>query len=75
VVKVSNFVVFYHIKNKQTNKQAGCWWLIPIILVTQEAEIRRITVESQPGQIDHETLSGKNHHKKKGWWSDSRCRP
>jgi hypothetical protein len=23
---------------------AGCWWLTPVILVTQEAEIRRITV-------------------------------
>jgi hypothetical protein len=23
---------------------AGCWWLIPIILATQEAEIRRIAV-------------------------------
>jgi hypothetical protein len=23
---------------------AGCWWLIPVILATQEAEIRRIMV-------------------------------
>jgi hypothetical protein len=22
----------------------GCWWLTPVILVTQEAEIRRIVV-------------------------------
>jgi hypothetical protein len=27
-----------------------CWWLTPVILVTQEAEIRRITVQSQPGK-------------------------
>jgi hypothetical protein len=27
-----------------------------IILATQEAEIRRITVQSQPGQTVHETL-------------------
>jgi hypothetical protein len=27
------------------------WWLTPIILATQEAEIRRITVQSQPRQI------------------------
>jgi hypothetical protein len=28
-----------------------------IILATQEAEIRRIAVENQPGKIAHETLS------------------
>jgi hypothetical protein len=26
-------------------------WLTPVILVTQEAEIRRIEVQSQPGEI------------------------
>jgi hypothetical protein len=30
---------------------------MPIILATQEAEIRKIVVESQPRQIVHETLS------------------
>jgi hypothetical protein len=45
--------------------------LMPIILATQEAEIRRIVVRSQPWQIVHEILSGKNHHKK-GWQSGSR---
>jgi hypothetical protein len=26
-------------------------WLTPVILVTQEAEIRRIEIRSQPGQL------------------------
>jgi hypothetical protein len=33
------------------------WWLTPVILAIQEAEIRRITVQSQPRQIVNETLS------------------
>jgi hypothetical protein len=31
----------------------GHWWLTPVILTTQEAEIRRIEVQSQPGQTVH----------------------
>jgi hypothetical protein len=42
------------------------WWLMPVILVTQEAKIRRILVRSQPTQIVHETLSQKNPSQKKG---------
>jgi hypothetical protein len=34
-----------------------------VILATQEAEIRRMTVLSQPEQIVHETLSQKPFHK------------
>jgi hypothetical protein len=44
-------------------KTAGHRWLTPIILATQEAEIKRITVQSQPGQIVCETLSQKTLHK------------
>jgi hypothetical protein len=33
--------------------------------VTQEAEIRRITVQSQPGQIVHKTLSQKEKQSQK----------
>jgi hypothetical protein len=36
-----------------------------VILATQEAEIRRIKIRSQPGEIVHETLSQKTHHKKR----------
>jgi hypothetical protein len=39
------------------SKKARCQWLTPVILATQEAEIRRIKVQSQTGQIVHETLS------------------
>jgi hypothetical protein len=47
---------------------------MPVILATQEAEIRRIAVQSQPKQIVCETTS-KNPITKKGWWSGSTCRP
>jgi hypothetical protein len=33
------------------HNEARHWWLTPVILATQEAEIRRISVRSQPGQI------------------------
>jgi hypothetical protein len=40
-------------------------WLIAVALTTQEAEIRRIMVQSQPGQIVRETLSGINPSQKR----------
>jgi hypothetical protein len=51
--------------------QAGHWWLMLVILASQEAMIRRITVPSQLGQIGGETLSGKCPTQKQGWWSGS----
>jgi hypothetical protein len=45
---------------------AGHYWLTPVFLANQEAEIRRIAVQSQPGQIVHETLSGKKTFTKIG---------
>jgi hypothetical protein len=38
----------------KNSKAVGCWWLIPV-LVTWKAEIRRIEVQGQPGQIVPET--------------------
>jgi hypothetical protein len=45
---------------KDLSSLARCQWPTPIILITQEAETRRITVQSQSVQIVHETLSQKN---------------
>jgi hypothetical protein len=39
---------------------------MPVILAIQEAEIKRIMVQSQFGQIVHETLSQKYSTQKKG---------
>jgi hypothetical protein len=36
---------------------------MPVILATQEAEIRRIAVRSQPRKIVHKALSRKTCHK------------
>jgi hypothetical protein len=49
------------LKNSQV---AGCWWLTPVILATQGAEIRRVVVQSQPEKIVCETLSQKTLHGK-----------
>jgi hypothetical protein len=46
--------------------KAGLQWLMSTILATQEAEIRRITVSSQVGEIVCETLSQKYPSQKEG---------
>jgi hypothetical protein len=38
-------------------KRAMSWWLMPVILATQEAEISRITDQGQSRQIVCETIS------------------
>jgi hypothetical protein len=52
---------------------AGRQWLTPVILATQEAEIRRTKVLSSPGKKFERPYLEKTDHKK-GWWSGSRCR-
>jgi hypothetical protein len=42
---------------------------MPIILATQEAEIRRIMIQSQPGQIVYKTLPQQKNITKMGWWN------
>jgi hypothetical protein len=51
------------LKYHRVKKLARRQWLTPIILATQEVEIRRITVQSPPRQIVCETLSQKTLHK------------
>jgi hypothetical protein len=54
-------------KLKQQNDdwlEVGGQWLMPIILATQEAEIKRTQVWSQHRQIVHKTLSWKNTSQK-----------
>jgi hypothetical protein len=51
--------------DQESSTQARHQWLTPVILATQEAEIRRITVRSQPRQIVGETLSRKNPSQKR----------
>jgi hypothetical protein len=38
---------------------------VPVVLATQEAEIRKISVQSQPRQIVHEPLSQKKQTPKR----------
>jgi hypothetical protein len=57
---------FNQLQIKTILARARHWWLTPVILATQEAEIRRIEVRSQPRQIVQEILSQKKPLAKKG---------
>jgi hypothetical protein len=45
-ISSEGFCKLLHIQSIKSN-QPGCWWLTPVILVTWEAEIRRIMVWGQ----------------------------
>jgi hypothetical protein len=64
--KLLTFPTILQATGKKWTKKAGHWWLMSIILATQEAEIRRMVVQSQPRQIVLETLSQKKTYHKKG---------
>jgi hypothetical protein len=53
----------------------GHWWLTPVILATQEAEVRRIMVQSHPRQIVRKTPSRIFPSHKMGQWSSLRENP
>jgi hypothetical protein len=59
--KLENSMLFYFLFKKVTT--AGHQWFMPVILATQETEIRRIMVWSQPGQFWRPHLEH-IHHKK-----------
>jgi hypothetical protein len=54
---------------------ARSWWLIPVILAIQEAEIRRIMIGTQPGQTVLERSYLEKTQHKKGLVECSECRP
>jgi hypothetical protein len=45
------------ISTKNTKTSQVPVWLMSVILATHKAEIRRIMIQSQPGQIAHKTVS------------------
>jgi hypothetical protein len=48
----------------EAGEQSWVLWFMPVILATQEVEVRRIGVRSQPGLIVRETHLEKTLHKK-----------
>jgi hypothetical protein len=65
IIWVTLPVLFCDFFSKIGSHDVGLWWLTPIILAIQEAEIRRLAVQSQPRQIVCETLFWKSPSQKR----------
>jgi hypothetical protein len=86
LLSVSSFLPKWMTQERARGKIAMCWFLASkvtccralvahtVILATQEAEIKRVMVWRQSGQIVRETLSPK-YLTQKGLVTGSRCRP
>jgi hypothetical protein len=65
----SEYIGFTFIGRVQKDNKNLQWarhqWLMPVVLATQETEIRRIKVQGQLEQIVPETLSRKNPSQKR----------
>jgi hypothetical protein len=60
-IKSETLAIFSGIKEHSCQVQ----WLPPVVLATWDAEIRRVMVQGQPGQIVGETLPQKKKKKNK----------
>jgi hypothetical protein len=67
-------LLFYYYVIYQYIVTAGCQWLMPVVLTTWEAEIKRIVVGSQPRQIFLWDPFSIKPFTKKGWWNGLRCK-
>jgi hypothetical protein len=59
LASISNIIKKDNFKRLERTRRAELWWLMSVFLVTWEAEIGRISVGGQSGQIVHKAPSSK----------------